>query len=329
MACDNVNDLVTGDLPSQLQLSTGGKRLTPKLTCRRKPQRGSWVGARRVALPHVSSRPPLRTGLTTCTVSGSAPAGGLRARTKPSFPLPQPPQGQSLPPWTACAFAASLGAGLSAGAGPAPGVRLPVGTACPPADSSAPAATPLRHRDGGQGLPLPTVHFPWPPARRCPCSPWQTHVARDRGRVALRAPSALCGSPVCAQRGGQVHLGDRGHARRAGGHGPSSHRACRIAGSTGCPRRHGLSGSAFPAGLDHASGDAPWRSSATPHLSGAWRSLMAPCRSLLLTAERGLGCFAPRAHGVPVYPRCYHMLPCRFTAHSDAGADVEASAARR
>jgi hypothetical protein len=41
----------------------------------------SWVGARRVALLYVSSRPPLRTGLTAFTVSGSAPLVDLHGAT--------------------------------------------------------------------------------------------------------------------------------------------------------------------------------------------------------------------------------------------------------
>ena len=48
------------------------------------------------------------------------------------------------------------------------------------------------------------------------------------------------------------------------GLGPSSHRSSLMAGSPGGHHRQGLSGSAFPEGLDHASGDAPWRSAATP-----------------------------------------------------------------
>ena len=48
------------------------------------------------------------------------------------------------------------------------------------------------------------------------------------------------------------------------GLGPSSHRSSLMAGSPGGHHRQGLSGSAFPEGLDHAAGDAPWRSAATP-----------------------------------------------------------------
>jgi len=48
-----------------------------------------WVGTRRVALPYVSSCPPLKTVRTTFMVYGLAPAVPLRARTKRSFPFRQ------------------------------------------------------------------------------------------------------------------------------------------------------------------------------------------------------------------------------------------------
>src|SRR6516162_7587073 len=48
-----------------------------------------WVGTRRVALPYVSSCPPLKTVRTTFMVYGLAPAVSLRARTKRSCPFRQ------------------------------------------------------------------------------------------------------------------------------------------------------------------------------------------------------------------------------------------------
>jgi len=33
---------------------------------------------------------------------------------------------------------------------------------------------------------------------------------------------------------------------------------------------------------------------------------------MLLTPSSGLRRFAPRAQRVSVYPRCFHMLPCRL-----------------
>jgi hypothetical protein len=60
------------------------------LSCCWKRARGSWVGARRVALLYVSSRPPLRTGLATFMASGSAPVMLLHGVTmKRRFPCRQ------------------------------------------------------------------------------------------------------------------------------------------------------------------------------------------------------------------------------------------------
>ena len=52
--------------------------------------------------------------------------------------------------------------------------------------------------------------------RNLPCSAWKTQAERDRWRVHLLAPSALCGSPVFAQRVGQVALCDQGTTIIAG-----------------------------------------------------------------------------------------------------------------
>src|SRR5712692_9422313 len=52
--------------------------------------------------------------------------------------------------------------------------------------------------------------------RTLPCSAWKTQAERYRWRVHLLAPSALCGSPGFAQRGGQVDLCDHGTAIRGG-----------------------------------------------------------------------------------------------------------------
>src|SRR4030095_7994386 len=49
----------------------------------------SWVGTRRVAVPYVSSCPPLKTVRTTFMVYGLAPAVPLRVPTKRSFPFRQ------------------------------------------------------------------------------------------------------------------------------------------------------------------------------------------------------------------------------------------------
>jgi hypothetical protein len=65
------------------------RTLTLALTCCRKWERRSWVGPRRVALPYVSSCPPLKTVRTTFMVYGLAPAVPLRVPTKRSFPFLQ------------------------------------------------------------------------------------------------------------------------------------------------------------------------------------------------------------------------------------------------
>jgi hypothetical protein len=142
-------------------------------------------------------------------------------------------------------------------------VPSPVWTACPSADSYAPSATPRRHRDVVQGLPLPTVHFPWPPTRSFPCSAWKTPMQRDRGRVPLLAPSALCGSSVFGQRVKQVDLCHLCPRRRSVEVLTRSARLgfrARLADS----RDTVCQGQRATAGLSHASGDAPYRLSAQP-----------------------------------------------------------------
>ena len=66
------------------------------------------------------------------------------------------------------------------------------------------------------GSPLPTSHSPSHPSRSLPCSAWKTQTERCRWRVSLLAPSALCGSPVFAQRVGQVDLCDEGNTSQTG-----------------------------------------------------------------------------------------------------------------
>src|SRR3989442_1373172 len=52
-----------------------------------------WVGTRRVAFRHVSSSPPLRTGLAAFTASGSTPLVNLHGATmKHLFPFRRHPQ---------------------------------------------------------------------------------------------------------------------------------------------------------------------------------------------------------------------------------------------
>jgi hypothetical protein len=49
----------------------------------------------------------------------------------------------------------------------------------------------------------------------------------------------------------------------------------------------------------HASGDAPWHSSAKHHILEACFFRMTPFRSMLLTVQSGLHSLAPRAQSVP------------------------------
>jgi hypothetical protein len=51
----------------------------------------------------------------------------------------------------------------------------------------------------------------------------------------------------------------------------------------------------------HASGDAPWQSSAKHPIWEACFFRMTPFRSMLLTLQNGLQSFTPRAQRVPAY----------------------------
>ena len=103
---------------------------------------------------HVSSSPPLRTGLATLTAPGSAPLSTLHGMTMkrrcPLLPVPRGPH-----PWTACACTGDLGCPLLTGSGPSPSGLLLRCTAGPCADSSAPADAPLRQRAVVRRCPLP------------------------------------------------------------------------------------------------------------------------------------------------------------------------------
>ena len=188
-------------------------------------------------------------------------------------------------------------------------------TAFPSADYYAPSATPRRHRDFVQGLPLPTVHFPWHPTRSFPCSAWKTQMKRDRWRVHLLAPFALCGSPVFGQRVKQVDLCHLCHRRRSVEVLTRSARLgflARLADSIDKV----CQGQRSTEGLYHASGDAPYRLSAKPPplagLSpshGAFQEHAAHTIewSMMLNSKGSLGACTPRVfphssmplHGAP------------------------------
>ena len=106
------------------------------------------------------------------------------------------------------------------------------------------------------GLPSLLTHAPSHPARSLPYSTWQTQTARDRWRVPLLAPSALCGSPVFGQRGEQGDLCHLCHRRRWSWVPTRSARVgflARLADSRDKVRQ----GQRATEGLSHASGDAP------------------------------------------------------------------------
>src|SRR5215467_8981244 len=124
----------------------------------------SWVGTRRVALPYVSSCPPLKTVRTTFMVYGLAPAVLLRARTKRPFPFLQ------------------LRSAFPADSFPVLGLLCPI--------RLSPWASNFRET-------LPSHYFPT--ALHIPRGVSRVHrggLKRDEGGgVLLCVPSALCGSP--------------------------------------------------------------------------------------------------------------------------------------
>jgi hypothetical protein len=197
------------------------------MSCCWKRERGSWVATRRGLYKPVSSSPPFRTGLAALTASGSAPLIDLHGMTmKRRFPFRQfhryPPVYSLRVHWVPL-FPSSQRLGAFA-------VRC---ARLSRAQTTMPHPT-LRESLGvSLGSPLPTSHSPSHPSRSLPCSTWKTQTECCRWRVCLLAPSALCGSPVFAQRVGQVDLCDEGIPAKLDGLRPYSHRSCMISGSTG------------------------------------------------------------------------------------------------
>src|ERR1043166_4874398 len=113
------------------------------------------------------------------------------------------------------------------------------------------------------GSPLPTSHSPSHPPRSLPCSTWKTQTERDRWRVHLLAPSALCGSPAFGQRVEQVDLCHLWHRFRWTGVPTRSARVCFLARLADSIDKV-CQGQRSTEGLYHASGDSPYRSSAKP-----------------------------------------------------------------
>ena len=113
------------------------------------------------------------------------------------------------------------------------------------------------------GLPYLLTHSPYHPSRSLPCSTWKTQTERDRWRVSLLAPSALCGSPVFGQRVSQVDLCHLCHRCWSAWVPTHSARFCFLARLADLIDKVGQ-GQRSTEGLYHASGDSPYRSSAKP-----------------------------------------------------------------
>jgi len=149
------------------------------------------------------------------------------------------------------------------------------------------------------GSPFPTSHSPSHPSRSFPCSQWRTQTACCRWRVAERPVPAL-GLPRLPPGSHQVDLEPHALPSDGGGMGPcfasTTHgRLDRLTSQARSVRGH-VSRRAL-----HASGDAPWHSSAKHHLLEACFFRMTPFRSMLLTLQSGLQRLTPRAQSVPAY----------------------------
>jgi len=177
---------------------------TPGLRRHQWPERGSWVSARRGQCRF----------LTLPVENRTCPFEGIRLSTCACSPWDDPEASVRIAPVpqvsTCGQLARSLGTCVSLFS-PARGLRPQSSSWCPQLSW---AQTPLPHPTLRAGLgvslgsPLPTSHSPSHPSRSLPCAPWKTPTERCRWRVSLLAPSALCGSPGFAQRGGQVGLCD-------------------------------------------------------------------------------------------------------------------------
>jgi hypothetical protein len=136
------------------------------------------------------------------------------------------------------------------------------------------------------GLPSLLLHSPYHPSRRLPCSPWKTQTARDRWRVSLLAPSALCGSPVCGQRVSRLTAATA--VPVSGGQRSlltALVSACRFDWLT-CETRE-VRASVPPQGFPTLQVMHHIVPQPSHHLLGAWLSLMGPFRSMPLTPESG------------------------------------------
>jgi len=161
------------------------------------------------------------------------------------------------------------------------------------------------------GLPNPTVHSPSHPLRSLPCS--LVGLIQDAvGGVWSMASSALCGSPVFTQ--GRTGLPVSPSAKRDGYFALVFLPAvlCWFP-LTGRHIKQGMSGCLFPVRLGTLRVNSPWHLSAKHCFLDTCFPRTAPFRSMLLTLSSGRQRLAPRAHGIPVYPR---VLPHSYFALS-------------
>jgi hypothetical protein len=188
--------------------------------------------------------PPLSTVRATCTTPGAAPLVGLQGAPCSSCAPCSSSPGPS--PWTAGAFAGSLGAQLPHGEGPSPAV-LRLGAQLSWALPPMPLPTPVRTSGIALGARFPPRPCPAPASQgsRVP------NAGRHRkagGGVWLNAPSPLWGAPIFLPgRSRWTWSPRRCHPREEAGGPPWPTR--RRASSTGCQHKPGMAGATWPGGL--------------------------------------------------------------------------------
>ena len=276
---------------------------TPRFRRGGKRERRSWVGTRRVALPYVSSCPPLKTVRTTFMVYGLTPAVPLRVPTKRSFPLRQLhgafPADSLRVRWGPLVRSFRRRGAFATSPHPAvhgfPTLRL-----------LCPIRLCWRALAFCWGLPCLPSHSPSHPASSLPCSTWRTQPRWLRWHVPR--------GPVHAVWLPSTGIGSTGASR------PPAAAPLLSAASASSPARGGVELDGLTQQVRcvrgsvsrrarRASGDAPSHLSAKHHLLAPSLRLMVSFRGMLLTLQSGLERLTPQAHRVPVYPT---VLP-----HSD------------
>jgi hypothetical protein len=166
--------------------------------------------------------------------------------------------------------------------------------------------------------PTPTPHPPLPEASGFRWGlpyllPTPLHILQEASRVhnaglkqnavggvLLNAPSPLWGSPIFLQGSirwtwSPMHSHPMEEAWGLRMSQRPSHRLDGLTSQARSVRGH------VSRRARHASGDAPWHSSAKHHILEACFFRMTPFRSMLLTLQSGLQRLAPRAQSVPAY----------------------------